>query len=45
MGRKAVQAVNDIVVKKQPKTAITAGPYLFMDATLVDAGQRQAFLN
>ena len=45
MGRKAVQAVNDIVVKKQPKTAITAGPYFFMDATLVDQSNVKQFLN
>jgi simple sugar transport system substrate-binding protein/ribose transport system substrate-binding protein len=45
MGRKAVQAVDQIVVKKQPKTSITAGPYLFMDATLVDQGNVKQFLN
>jgi simple sugar transport system substrate-binding protein/ribose transport system substrate-binding protein len=45
MGRKAVQAVDQIVVKKQPKTSITSGPYLFMDATLVDQGNVKQFLN
>ena len=30
---------------KQPKTAITAGPYLFMDATLVDQSNVKQFLN
>ena len=45
MGRKAVQAVDTIVVKKQPKSTITAGPYLFMDATLVDQGNVKQFLN
>lgn len=36
MGAKAVDAVETIVVKKQPAGAITAGPYLFVDAVVVD---------
>jgi len=37
MGKAAVDAVETIVVKKQPKSAVTQGPYLYMDAVLVDA--------
>jgi simple sugar transport system substrate-binding protein/ribose transport system substrate-binding protein len=37
MGKAAVDSVETIVVKKQPKTAVTQGPYLYMDAVLVDA--------
>jgi simple sugar transport system substrate-binding protein/ribose transport system substrate-binding protein len=36
MGKAAVDALDRIVVKKQPKAAITPGPYLFLDAQLVD---------
>lgn len=44
MGTKAVEAVETIVVKKQPKTAVTAGPYFFMDAVVVDASNVKSFL-
>jgi simple sugar transport system substrate-binding protein/ribose transport system substrate-binding protein len=44
MGEKAVEAIERIVVKKEPKTALTAGPYLFMDAALVDAANVEKFL-
>jgi simple sugar transport system substrate-binding protein/ribose transport system substrate-binding protein len=37
MGRRAVEAVDRIVLKGERKEAITSGPYLFMDAALVDA--------
>src|SRR6266496_2285898 len=37
IGRTAVEAMNEIVVKKTPKTKVVAGPYLWMDAMLVDA--------
>jgi ribose transport system substrate-binding protein len=37
IGAIAVEAMNDIVVKKVPKEKIVAGPYLLMDAVLVDA--------
>ena len=36
MGRKAVDAVEAIAVKKQPKDTIVSGPYLFTDAVIVD---------
>ena len=45
MGRKAVDAVETIVVKKEPKSAVTTGPYLFMDAALVDASNVKQYLN
>ncbi|TBW39514.1 sugar ABC transporter substrate-binding protein [Siculibacillus lacustris] len=44
MGSGAVEALDRIVVKKEAKAAITAGPYLFMDATLVDAVNVAQFL-
>ncbi len=45
MGRAAVNAVETIVVKKQPPSSVTTGPYLFMDAVLVDANNVKQFLN
>jgi simple sugar transport system substrate-binding protein/ribose transport system substrate-binding protein len=45
MGRKAVEAVDTIVVKKQPKATVTQGPYLYMDAVLVDQSNVKQFLN
>jgi len=44
MGRKAVDAVQTIVVEKKPKSTVTPGPYLFTDAVLVDAHNVQNFL-
>ncbi|MBB4016076.1 simple sugar transport system substrate-binding protein/ribose transport system substrate-binding protein [Chelatococcus caeni] len=44
MGRSAVEAIDTIVVKKQPKDTVTAGPYLFTDATLVDATNVKEFI-
>jgi simple sugar transport system substrate-binding protein/ribose transport system substrate-binding protein len=44
MGRQAVDAIEAIVVKKQPKETITSGPYLFTDAVLVDKGNVKQFL-
>lgn len=45
MGRRAVEAVDAIVVKRQPPASVTTGPYLFMDAVLVDANNVKQFLN
>ena len=42
--RKAVDAIQTIVVDKKPKETITSGPYLFMDAVLVDKNNVQQFL-
>ena len=44
MGTQAVEAIEAIVVKKQPKTTFTTGPYLFVDAVLVDASNVKQFL-
>ncbi|PWS36553.1 LacI family transcriptional regulator [Falsiroseomonas bella] len=44
MGTKAVDAVERIVAKGEPKGAITSGPYLFMDAFLVDGNNVRRFL-
>jgi simple sugar transport system substrate-binding protein/ribose transport system substrate-binding protein len=44
MGETAVEAVERIVVKKQPKASVTSGPYLYQDAVLVDASNVRQFL-
>lgn len=44
MGKKAVEAVDQIVVKKQPVEQIVQGPYLMMDAVLVDKTNVDKFL-
>jgi ribose transport system substrate-binding protein len=44
MGKQAVEAVDAIVVKKQPKETITSGPYLFTDAVMVDKTNVKQFL-
>ncbi len=38
MGDAAIDALKKIVVEKKAKDAVTAGPYLFMDAVMVDGG-------
>jgi simple sugar transport system substrate-binding protein/ribose transport system substrate-binding protein len=44
MGTQAVDAIEAIVVKKQPKSTFTTGPYLFVDAVLVDSNNVKQFL-
>ena len=44
MGKQAVDAIDTIVVKKQPVSSVTSGPYLFLDAVLVDASNVKAML-
>lgn len=44
MGKQAVEAMDAIVVKKQPKETITSGPYLFTDAVMVDKTNVKQFL-
>jgi simple sugar transport system substrate-binding protein/ribose transport system substrate-binding protein len=44
MGVKAVDAVDQIVLKGAAKETITTGPYLFMDAMLVDGNNVRRFL-
>lgn len=44
MGRRAVDAVDRIVVQKQPASSVTQGPYLYMDAELVTPANVQKYL-
>lgn len=44
MGTKAVDAIERVVVRREQKNAITPGPYLFLDAQLVDANNVARFL-
>ncbi|OCZ67764.1 LacI family transcriptional regulator [Achromobacter xylosoxidans] len=44
LGVTAVDAIDRIVVRKEPKDKIASGPYLFMDSVLVDASNVQKFL-
>ena len=44
MGAKAVDAIDAIVVRKQPASSVAGGRYLFMDAVLVDADNVKQFL-
>lgn len=44
MGVSAIDALDRIVVKKEPRQNITEGPYLFMDSVLVDGSNVQKFL-
>jgi simple sugar transport system substrate-binding protein/ribose transport system substrate-binding protein len=43
MGQKAIDAVEAIAVKKQPAGSVTTGPYLFLDAVVVDASNVASF--
>jgi ribose transport system substrate-binding protein len=44
MGVRAVVSVERIALKGEQKNAITSGPYLFMDAVLVDTNNVRSFL-
>jgi simple sugar transport system substrate-binding protein/ribose transport system substrate-binding protein len=44
MGRKAIDAIQTIVVDKKPKETVTTGPYLFAKAVLVDKNNVKDFL-
>lgn len=44
MGVQAVDAIQAIVIDKKPKESISAGPYLFTDAVLVDKTNVDQFL-
>jgi simple sugar transport system substrate-binding protein/ribose transport system substrate-binding protein len=44
MGVQAVEAIEAIAVKKQPKASITSGPYLFTDSVVVDASNVKNYL-
>ena len=44
MGRRAVDAVDAIVVQHKPKSSITTGLYLYEDAVIVDASNVKTYL-
>lgn len=44
MGKMAVAAVDSIVVQKKPVSSVTTGPYLFVDAVVVDKSNVQNYL-
>jgi simple sugar transport system substrate-binding protein/ribose transport system substrate-binding protein len=44
MGKKAVESIDAIVVRKQPVGSVASGPYLFLDAILVDSNNVKAML-
>ena len=44
MGKRAIDAIDAIVVKGQPKASVTGGPYLFLDAYVVDQNNVRQFL-
>ncbi len=44
IGEAAVEAMDKIVVKKMPKDKVVAGPYMWMDAVLVDANNVDQFV-
>lgn len=44
MGQQAVDALDRIVVKKTPKDKVVSGPYMWVEAVLVDASNVDKFL-
>jgi len=44
MGKKAADSIDAIVVRKQPVGSITSGPYLFLDAVVVDSNNVKTML-
>jgi ABC-type sugar transport system substrate-binding protein len=44
MGAQAVDALDKIVVKKTPKEKVVNGPYMWVDAVLVDASNVDKYL-
>jgi simple sugar transport system substrate-binding protein/ribose transport system substrate-binding protein len=44
MGTQAVDAMEAIAIRRQPKSEITPGPYLFVDSVLVDQSNVKQFL-
>ena len=41
MGRKAIDAVDSIVREKKPASSVAQGPYMFVDAVLVDRSRSE----
>ena len=44
MGTRAVDAIERIVVQRQPRESVTSGPYLFLDAFLVDGNNVRQYV-
>jgi simple sugar transport system substrate-binding protein/ribose transport system substrate-binding protein len=44
MGQMAVDALDKIVVKKTPRDKVVSGPYMWVDAVLVDASNVDKFI-
>jgi len=44
MGEKAVEVVERVGIKKEPRESIAHGPYIYLDAELVDAANVQNYL-
>jgi ribose transport system substrate-binding protein len=44
MGTKAIESIERVVVRREAKSTITPGPYLFLDAALVDANNVARYL-
>ncbi len=44
MGIKAVDVIDRVAVKKEDKAAVAPGPYIYLDAELVDAGNVKNYL-
>jgi simple sugar transport system substrate-binding protein/ribose transport system substrate-binding protein len=44
MGTEAVDIIDRVAIKKEPKDAIHKGPYIYLDAELVDAGNVAKYL-
>ncbi len=45
MGLRAVESVERIVVRSEARNAVVQGPYMYMDAVLVDANNVRQFMN
>jgi simple sugar transport system substrate-binding protein/ribose transport system substrate-binding protein len=44
MGEKAVEVIERAGIKKEPRESIAHGPYIYLDAELVDAANVQSYL-
>ena len=44
MGQMAVDALDKIVVKKTPRDKVVSGPYMWVEAVLVDASNVDKFI-
>jgi len=44
MGEKAVEVIDRVAINKEPADAINHGPYIYLDAELVDANNVDQYL-